>query len=145
MLTAILSGMEDQVGFFKLKDFPGGPVVKNPPASAGDMGSIPELRRFHRPRGTSARVPQLLSLRSRAREFTYPRACALQQEEPLQGDGLALQLESRLPLAATGESLRTAKETPHSQKQRDTQNLKDRKSMNALHKFRKCLMRYQLQ
>ena len=68
MLTAILSGMEDQVRFFKLKDFPGGPVVKNPPASAGDMGSIPELRRFHRPRGTSARVPQLLSLHSRARE-----------------------------------------------------------------------------
>ena len=27
----------------KLKDFPGGPVVKNPPANAGDMGSIPGL------------------------------------------------------------------------------------------------------
>ena len=25
----------------KLLDFPGSPVVKNPPASAGDMGSIP--------------------------------------------------------------------------------------------------------
>ena len=23
------------------RDFPGGPVVKNPPANAGDMGSIP--------------------------------------------------------------------------------------------------------
>ena len=22
-------------------DFPGGPVIKNPPANAGDMGSIP--------------------------------------------------------------------------------------------------------
>ena len=52
MSTAILSGMEGQVVFLKqLKDFPGGPVVKNPSASAGDMGSIPELRRFQMPRG----------------------------------------------------------------------------------------------
>ena len=29
------------------KDFPGGPVVKNPPANAGDMGSIPGPERFH--------------------------------------------------------------------------------------------------
>ena len=28
-------------------DFPGGPVVKNPPANAGDMGSISGLGRFH--------------------------------------------------------------------------------------------------
>ena len=35
-----------------LVDFPGGPVAKNPPASAGDVGSIPgrELR-FHMPQG----------------------------------------------------------------------------------------------
>ena len=31
------------------EDFPGGPVVKNPPANAGDMGSIPGLGRFHMP------------------------------------------------------------------------------------------------
>ena len=31
-------------------DFPGGPVVKNLPASAGDMGSIPGPGRFHMPR-----------------------------------------------------------------------------------------------
>ena len=30
-------------------DFPGGPVVKNPPANAGDMGSIPCPERFHMP------------------------------------------------------------------------------------------------
>ena len=30
-----------------IKDFPGGPVVKNPPANAGDTGLIPGLRRFH--------------------------------------------------------------------------------------------------
>jgi len=27
-------------------------VVKNPPASAGDMGLIPDLGRFHMPWGT---------------------------------------------------------------------------------------------
>ena len=31
------------------EDFPGGPVVKDPPASAGDTGSIPGLGRFHMP------------------------------------------------------------------------------------------------
>ena len=29
-----------------LEDFAGGTVVKNPPANAGDMGSIPGLGRF---------------------------------------------------------------------------------------------------
>ena len=29
------------------KDFPGGPVVKNPSADAGDTGSILGLGRFH--------------------------------------------------------------------------------------------------
>ena len=27
------------------EDFSGGPVVKNPPANAGDMGSVPDLGR----------------------------------------------------------------------------------------------------
>ena len=31
-------------------DFPGGAVVKNPPASAGDMGSSPSPGRSHMPR-----------------------------------------------------------------------------------------------
>ena len=30
-------------------DFPGGAVVKNPPANAGDMGSSPGPRRSHMP------------------------------------------------------------------------------------------------
>ena len=34
------------------KDFPSGPVVKNPPANAGDTGSIPGPGRFHVPQGT---------------------------------------------------------------------------------------------
>ena len=32
-------------------DFPGGAVVKNPPANAGDTGSSPGVGRSHMPRG----------------------------------------------------------------------------------------------
>ena len=32
-------------------DFPDGPVVKNPPANAGDTGLIPALGRPHMPQG----------------------------------------------------------------------------------------------
>ena len=51
-------------------DFPHGPVVKNPPPSAGDRDLIPSLRRFHLPQGNSANVPQLLSPRAAATEPT---------------------------------------------------------------------------
>ena len=32
-------------------DFPGGPVVKNPPANAGDRALVPGSGRFHMPWG----------------------------------------------------------------------------------------------
>ena len=32
-------------------DFPGGPVIENLPANAGDMGSVSGLRRSHMPQG----------------------------------------------------------------------------------------------
>ena len=50
------------------RDFPGGAVVKKPPANAGDTGSSPGPGRSHMPRSNYARAPQLLSLPSRARE-----------------------------------------------------------------------------
>ena len=34
----------------KVQGFPGGTVVKNPPANAGDMGSFPGPGRSHMPR-----------------------------------------------------------------------------------------------
>ena len=34
-----------------LKDFPGSPVVKNPPANSRDMGSVPGPGGFYRPQG----------------------------------------------------------------------------------------------
>ena len=79
-----------------IRDFPGGTVVKNPPANAGDMGSIPGPGRSHMLQSNWTCAPQLLSLRSRAREpqLLSPhattveartlRACAPQQEEPPQ-------------------------------------------------------------
>ena len=44
-------------------DFPGGAVVENLPANAGDTGSSPGLGGSHMPRSDWARGPQLLSLR----------------------------------------------------------------------------------
>ena len=85
--------------FFKITlcwDFPGGTVVKNLPANAGDVGLSPGLGRSHTPRSNKACAPQLLSLRSRAckpqitslraatTEARTPRARAPQEEKPLQ-------------------------------------------------------------
>ena len=42
--------------------FPSGLVVKNPPANARDMGSIPGQGRSHMPQSNEARVLQLLRL-----------------------------------------------------------------------------------
>ena len=75
--------------FKKLKGFSGGSGVKYLPANAGGTGSVPDLERFHMPRRNEARVPQLLSLCSRAWELQLQKpACARawtpQQEKPLQ-------------------------------------------------------------
>ena len=85
------------VGFKSwVKDFPGGPVLKNLPADAGNTGSSPGLGRSHMLRSKKARAPQLLGLCSRAREQQLlrphattteargPRALAPQQEKPPQ-------------------------------------------------------------
>ena len=58
--------------------FPGGAVVENLSANAGDTGSSPGLGGSHVPRSNWAREPQLLSLRvwslcSTTREATIPR------------------------------------------------------------------------
>ena len=48
--------------------FPGGPVVKNPPANSGDTGLIPGSARSHMPQSNEAHPLQLL--------VHSPRACA---------------------------------------------------------------------
>ena len=61
------------------RDFPGGPVIKNPPSNAGDMGSIP---------GRGTKIPHAagqLSLRATTTELAYlsERACVPQTTEPM--------------------------------------------------------------
>ena len=58
--------------------FPGGAVVENLPANAGDTGSSPGLGGYSMPRSNKAREPQLLSMRvwslcSAAREAAIVR------------------------------------------------------------------------
>ena len=48
----------------RTQGFPGGAVVENLPANAGDTGSSPGLGGSHMPRSGWAREPQLLSLRA---------------------------------------------------------------------------------
>ena len=78
------------------RDFPGGAMVKNLPANAGNTGSSPGPGRSHMPRSDWARAPQLLNLCSGARkpqllspratdaEARVPRARAPQQDKPPQ-------------------------------------------------------------
>ena len=67
---------------------PGGTVVENLPANAGDTGSSPGLGRPHMPRSNWAREPQLLSLRvwslcSTTREATTVRGpCTAMKSGP---------------------------------------------------------------
>ena len=50
------------------KDFPAGPVVKDPPANARDTGSIPgQGTKIPHARGNQVHVPQLPSLRATAK------------------------------------------------------------------------------
>jgi len=58
-------------------DFPGGPVVKNPPANAGDTGFDPWSRKI--PHAAGQQCPCTTTT-----EVCMPRACAPQQEEPPQ-------------------------------------------------------------
>ena len=59
------------------QDFPGGSVVKNPPANEGDTGSIPDPGRSHMPWSNYAHMLQ-------PSKPTRPRACALQQDKSRQ-------------------------------------------------------------
>ena len=87
--------------------FPGGAVVENLPANAGDTGSSPGLGGSHMPRSNYAHVPQLLSLRVWSL-CSATRGC--DSERPAHRD------EEWPPLAATRESPHTETKTQHSQK-----------------------------
>ena len=59
------------------RGFPGGSGVKNPPATAGDRGLVPDLGRSHLPQGNRTHAPQLLSLCCRAREPQFLKSTGL--------------------------------------------------------------------
>ena len=95
------------------RDFPGGPVVKNLPASVGNTGSIPDPKRSHIQQlrlcatllslCSGAHEPQFLSLRAApAEEAHAPRTCAPQRETPPQGEAV-YRSKQWPPRAATGE------------------------------------------
>ena len=62
----------------KSQAFPGGSLVKNPPANAGDTGSVPGLGRSHMPQSNEASVPQLLSPGPGAQELQLLSPCVLE-------------------------------------------------------------------
>ena len=81
------------------KDFPGGPVVKDPLANVRDTGLIPGPGRFNMPRNNQACSPQLLSPCSRALkpQWLKPvcrRTSGPQQKQPPQCEAHILQIES---------------------------------------------------
>lgn len=59
-------------------DFAGSPVVKKPPAKAGDTASIPAQRRSHKPWGNRARAPQLLKPQSKDHEPQLLKSACLE-------------------------------------------------------------------
>ena len=99
----------------RLLDFLGGAVVENLPANAGDTGSGPGPGGSHMLWSSWAHEPQLLSLRSGAREPQLLKSTHLKpvlhnrrghcNERPMHRS------EEWPPLAATGEGPRAAKRT----------------------------------
>ena len=73
------------------KGFPGGAVVENLLANAGDTGSSPGLGRSHMPRGNWAREPQLLSLRD------WSLCSATREAAIMRGSRTAMKSGPRLP------------------------------------------------
>ena len=75
----------------KTQGFPGGAVVENLPANAGDMGLSPGLGRSHMPRSNWARQPQLLSLR------VWSLCSATREAAIVRGPRTAMKSGPRLP------------------------------------------------
>ena len=81
------------VEFFKkiIRGFPGGAVVENLPANAGDTGSSPGLGRSHMPQSSQARESQLLSL------HVWSLCSATREAAIVRGPRTAMKSGPRLP------------------------------------------------
>ena len=73
------------------RGFPGGAVVENLPANAGDTGSSPGLGRSHMPRSNQAHESQLLSL------SVWSLCSATREAATVRGPGTAMKSGPRLP------------------------------------------------
>ena len=64
LLSRLIKKIRERTKINKIRNegFPGGVVVENLPANAGDVGSSPGLGRSHMPRSNWAHEPQLLGL-----------------------------------------------------------------------------------
>ena len=74
-----------------IQGFPGGAVVENLPAKAGDTGSSPGLGGSHVPRSNWAREPRLLSLR------VWSLCSATREASTVRGPRTAMRSGPRLP------------------------------------------------
>ena len=80
-----------KINLFYFRGFPGGAVVENLPANAGDTGSSLGLGRSHMPRSNWAREPQLLSLR------VWSLCSATREAAIMRGPRTAMRSGPRLP------------------------------------------------
>ena len=97
--------------YYFIAGFPGGLVVKNLPANAGDTDLIPDLGRSQMP------TTEKLSPCTTTTEPEHPRAQALQEEKPPQWEALTLQLLiEKSPCWPQLEKPHRATKTQHSQK-----------------------------
>ena len=92
------------------RGFPGGSMDKNPPVNAGNTSSVPGPGRSHTLWSDCVPVPRPLSRVLQRPKPECPRACTLQQEEPLQWEGHAPQWRVA-PLTTTRASPYAAAKT----------------------------------
>ena len=90
-----------------VRDFPGGPVVGRPAASAGDTGSVPAPGRFHTPRASK---PVRHNYQARSLKPVLHNKRSHWNEKPVHCK------KEQIPLAAARESPQTVVKTQHSQK-----------------------------
>ena len=108
--------------------FPGGTVVKNLPAIAGDTGSSPGPGRSHMPRTNWAREPQLLSLR------VWSLCSTTRESAIVRGPRTAMKSGPRLPQL---ERALAQKRRPYTAKNKIKINKfkKAKTTKNLTHKF----------
>ena len=95
-------GEEVERRIFSLKDankgFPGGSVVRTPPANAGDTGLIPDPARSPHAAEQQSHAPQLLSLCPRATEACVSESsCSTREAAAMRSPSTVLDSSTCLP------------------------------------------------